>query len=78
MKVRTVAIAILFFSSVLSGCAGNDSEKDDRIEALESELSDSISDHDSSLEQITTLELSLIHISEPTRQEAIAYAGLGV
>ncbi len=59
MKVRTVAIAILFFSSVLSGCAGNDSEKDDRIEALESELSDSISDHDSSLEQITTLEDAL-------------------
>ena len=59
MKVRTVAVAILFFSSVLSGCTGNDSDKDDRIEALEAELSDSISDHDSSLEQITTLEAAL-------------------
>ena len=56
MKVRTVAVVILFFSSVLSGCTGNDSDKDDRIEALEAELSDSISDHDSSLEQIITLE----------------------
>ena len=59
MKLRSVAIVILFFSSVLSGCVGNDSEKDDRIEALEAELSDSISDHDSSLEQITTLEAAL-------------------
>ena len=59
MKLRSVAIVILFFSSVLSGCAGNDQEKDDRIEALETELSDSISDHNSSLEQITTLEAAL-------------------
>ncbi len=59
MKLRSVAIAILFFSSVLSGCAGNDSEKDERIEALEAELSDSISEQDTSLEQITTLESAL-------------------
>ena len=59
MRVRSVVIVLIFLGSVLSGCTGNDSEKDERIEALESELSDSISDHDSSLDQITTLESAL-------------------
>ena len=59
MKLSSVVVVLLLSSSLLSGCVSNDSEKDERIEALESELSDSISDHDSSLDQITTLESAL-------------------
>ena len=59
MKIRTAFMVMIFCSSALSGCTGNDSEKDDRIEALEIELSESISDHDSSLGQISTLEAAL-------------------
>ena len=51
MKIKTAFMVMIFCSSALSGCTGNDSEKDDRIEALEIELSESISDHDSSLGQ---------------------------
>ena len=59
MKIKTAFMVMIFCSSALSGCTGNDSEKDDRIEALEIELSESISDHDSSLGQISTLEAAL-------------------
>ena len=60
MKLRSAVIVLLFFSSVLSGCAGNDSENDERINNLESELADSVADYDESLEQISTLESSLL------------------
>ena len=59
MKLRSAVIVLLFFSSVLSGCVGNDSEKDDRIDSLETELSDSIADYDEALEQISILQNAL-------------------
>lgn len=59
MKLRSAVIVLLFFSSVLSGCVGNDSEKDDRIDSLETELSDSTADYDEALEQISILQNAL-------------------
>jgi ELWxxDGT repeat protein len=59
MRLRTALIVMVFCSSTLTGCTGNDSEKDETIAELEAELSDSISDHNSSLEQISTLEAAL-------------------
>ena len=38
MRVKSVVIALLFVGSLLSGCAGNDSENDERVEVLESDL----------------------------------------
>ena len=59
MKLRSAVIVLLFFSSVLSGCVGNDSEKDDRINTLETELSNSTANYDEALEQISTLQNAL-------------------
>ena len=56
MKLRSAVIVLLFFSSVLSGCVSNDSENDERIEALELELSDSTANYDDAMEQILTLQ----------------------
>ena len=59
MRVKSVVIVLLFLGSVLSGCTGNDSEKDERIETLESELADSISDYDEAIAEISMLESAL-------------------
>ena len=59
MKLRSLVIVVLFLSSILSGCTGNDSEKDDRIEILESDLADSINNYDDALSEISTLESAL-------------------
>lgn len=59
MKLRSAVIVLLFISSVLSGCAGDDSENDERIDNLELDLADSIANYNDSLEQISTLERAL-------------------
>ena len=59
MRVKSVVIVLIFLGSVLSGCTGNDSENDERVEALESELADSISSNDDALSKIVTLESAL-------------------
>lgn len=59
MRVKSVVIVLIFLGSVLSGCTGNDSENDERVEALETELADSISSNDDALSQIVTLESAL-------------------
>ena len=59
MRVKSVVIVLIFLGSELSGCTGNDSENDERIEGLETELADSISSNDEALSQIATLEGAL-------------------
>ena len=59
MRVKSVVIVLIFLGSVLSGCTGNDSENDERVEALETELADSISSNDDALSKIVTLEGAL-------------------
>ena len=73
MRVRSVVIVLLFVGSLLSGCAGNDSENDERTEALESELNDSINDYDNALSEIATLESAL---SEATASLALAQSSM--
>ena len=46
MRAKSLVIVLIFLGSILSGCTGSDTEKDERIEALEAELADSISDND--------------------------------
>ena len=64
MRVKSVVIVLIFLGSILSGCTGSDSESDERVEALESELADSISDNDDAQSQIATLESALAEAIE--------------
>ena len=73
MRVKSVVIALLFVGSLLSGCAGNDSENDERVEVLESDLNDSINDYDNALSEIATLESAL---SEATVSLALAQSSI--
>ena len=75
--VRTLGITALFLSALLSGCIFSEAS-DGPIDAEEVSYPPIWDRH--TLEWETdgsyslVLELSLIHISEPTRQEAISYA----
>ena len=48
MKAKTLLITLLFLTSILAGCAGNDSDasKDDEILSLESEISNLTAEND--------------------------------
>ena len=59
MRAKSLVIVLIFLGSILSGCTGSDTEKDERIEALELELADSISDNNDDQAKIVTLESAL-------------------
>ena len=59
MRVKSVVIVLIFLGSVLSGCTGNDSENDERVEALEAELSDKIVELDDANANYTMMEETL-------------------
>ena len=59
MRVKSAVIVILFLSSMLSGCAGDDSGNEERIAELESDLADSLLENDNALSEISTLEGAL-------------------
>ena len=59
MRAKSLVIVLIFLGSILSGCTGNDTENEERIESLEADLADSISDNDDAQAQIATLESAL-------------------
>ena len=59
MRVKSVVIVLIFLGSVLSGCTGNDSENDERVGALEAELSDKIVELDDANANYTMMEETL-------------------
>ena len=64
MRLRSAVIALLLFSSILSGCTSSDSGNTDRIEDLEAELEDSISENIDAQSQISTLQSALTEANE--------------
>ena len=64
MRLRSAVIALLLFSSILSGCTSSDSGNTDRIEDLEAELEDSISENNDAQSQISTLQSALTEANE--------------
>ena len=67
-KIVTIFTVLLLFA--VAGCKGTD-ESNDVIVTKRYEIDDVFSNYDS---KEPVLMLSLIHISEPTRQARIAYA----
>ena len=61
MKAKTLLIALLFLTSILAGCAGNDSDtsKDDEILSLESEIINITAEKDEALENNLILQSTL-------------------
>ena len=61
MRNVAVLMALLMLSSALAGCAGSDSdsEKDERIASLESELANMTAQADESAAHAATLEVTL-------------------
>ncbi|MCH1591507.1 MAG: hypothetical protein L7R66_00785 [Candidatus Thalassarchaeaceae archaeon] len=59
MRVKSAVIVILFLSSMLSGCAGDDSGNEERIAELECYFAYSLLENDNALSEISTLEGAL-------------------
>ncbi len=61
MKAKTLLITLLFLTSILAGCAGNDSDtsKDDEIISLESEIINITAEKDEALENNLILQSTL-------------------
>ena len=61
MKAKTLLITLLFLTSILAGCAGNDSDtsKDDEILSLESEIIKITSEKEEALENNLILQSNI-------------------